>query len=414
MLTAKADDRDIQGPSFIMQIHARTALARAAIAGATLLAAPALAQQGNEPARAWTLAADYKADIAGVAAGGVDRGARYLDNINVVGDVDLDRAIGWQRAAAHVSLLNNLGGHPNELAGSIQGINNIEVTDRRLKVYEAWLEQGFGAAVTLKAGLYDVNSEFYQNDAAALLVSPMFGVGSELAATGVNGPAIFPSTALAARLRIINGHSYAAVAVVNAHAGTIGDAGGIDLSGRDGALLIGEAGWTGSGRIAIGAWCYTQSQPEIVAPGVTPTEDMHASGGVYLLAEHDLLGHADDVRHLTGFLRLGLSEGRTTPFSGGWQTGLLLERVFAARPASAVSIGGGAGLLSRTYRSGNPPELRPLGRSETILEATYSDEVIEGVSLQPDVQYVIHPSADPSIADALVVGLRLTLRWSSH
>ena len=414
MLVAKPESREIQGPTFIMETKARTALGRAAIAGAILIAAPAAAQQATGPTHAWTLAADYKADVAGVAAGGIDRGARYLDNINIVGDVDLGRAVGWQRAAAHVSLLNNLGGRPNDLAGSIQGINNIEVTERHLKVYEAWLEQGVGATVTLKAGLYDVNSEFYQNDAAGLLISPMFGVGSELAATGVNGPAIFPSTALAARLRVTAGQGYAAIAVVNAHAGTIGDEGGIDLSGRDGALLIGEAGWTGSGRIAIGAWCYTQDQPEIVAPGLTPTGDSHASGGVYLLAEHDLLGHADDVRHLTGFLRLGLSEGRTTPFSGGWQTGLSVEHVFAARPASAVSIGGGSGFLSRTYRSGNPAGLPPLGRTETILEATYSDELVHGVSLQPDVQYVIHPSADPSIADALVVGLRLTLSWSSH
>ena len=51
----------------------------------------------------------------------------------------------------------------------------------------------------------------------------MFGVGSELAATGVNGPAIFPSTALAVRLRVTTARSYGALAVVNAHAGTIGD-----------------------------------------------------------------------------------------------------------------------------------------------------------------------------------------------
>ena len=34
-------------------------------------------------------------------------------------DADLDRAIGWTRTSAHVSALNNLGGRPNDLAGSI-------------------------------------------------------------------------------------------------------------------------------------------------------------------------------------------------------------------------------------------------------------------------------------------------------
>jgi len=398
---------------------ARTVIGRVAAIIAVAIAGSAQAQaQVQAPAKdgappAWIVTATYKADVTGVADGGLDTGLHYLDDLYVTGAVDLDAAFGWTRARAHASLLNNFGGQPNTLAGSIQGINNIEVSNRRPKLYEAWLEQGIGPDATLRAGLYDVNSEFYQNEAAGLLVSPMFGVGSELAATGVNGPAIFPSTALAARLKVTTARSYAAVAVVNAHAGTLGDDDGIDLSGRDGALLIGEAGWTGSGRIAIGAWRYTREQPAIVLPGITLGSTTHVSRGVYLLGEHDLLGSADGPRHLIGFLRLGLSEGRTTPFRGGWQGGLLLQRPFAARPASALSIGAGSGVLSRTYRRSQPSELLPLDRAETIYEVTYSDELIHGVSLQPDIQYVVNPSADPTIHDAVVLGIRLTIAWRS-
>ena len=152
------------------------------IAG-VMLAVPAAAQDAEPAGNPFAIKAVYKADVMGVADGGVKRGARFLDNIDVIADADLDAAFQWKRAAAHVSLLNNLGGKPNDLAGSIQGIDNIEVADRRLKIYEAWLEQGLGEHVTVRTGLYDVNSEFYQNDAAGLLISPMFGVGSELAAS---------------------------------------------------------------------------------------------------------------------------------------------------------------------------------------------------------------------------------------
>ncbi|MGU3316685.1 carbohydrate porin [Sphingomonas sp. M6A6_1c] len=388
---------------------ARTAIGRAAATTALAIGGSAQAQDAVAPA--WTLAATYKADVAGVASGGLDTGLRMLDDLYIAGKVDLDAAFGWKRAQAHASLLNNLGGQPNRLAGSIQGIDNIEVADRRLKLYEAWLEQGIGSDTTLRTGLYDINSEFYQNEAAGLLVSPMFGVGSELAATGVNGPAIFPSTALAARFRVTTARSYGAFAVVNAHAGTIGDDDGIDLSGRDGALLIGEAGWTGSGRFAIGAWRYTRKQPAILSPGLTVGLGTHVSRGVYLLGEHDLLGTVEGPRHLIGFLRLGLSEGRTTPFRGGWQGGLLLQRPFAARPASALSVGAGSGMLSRSYRRSQPAGL---GQIETIYEATYSDEPVHGVSLQPDIQYVVHPSADPTIRNALVLALRVTIGWTSN
>ncbi len=375
---------------------------------------PAFAQNREAEAKTFSISALYKSDVIGVVDGGVQRGARFLDNIDVVADLDLERAAGWRRAAAHVSLLNNLGGRPNDLAGSIQGIDNIEVADRHLKLYEAWLEKGFGERVTLKAGLYDVNSEFYQNDAAGLLISPMFGVGSELAATGANGPAIFPSTALAARLRVSTERSYAAFAIVNARAGTIGDSGGVDLSGHDGALLIGEAGLTGRGKLAVGAWHYTRKQPVIIPPGITVADNHHFSQGVYLLAERDLIGSEDGAgRHMVGFLRLGLSDGRTTPFRGGWQSGLLLNRAFAGRPASTASFGVGNAALSGNYRQSNPAELPPLYGSETIFELTYRDELIEGVALQPDVQYVLNPSADSTIDDALVLGLRLTIGWSN-
>jgi len=377
--------------------------------------APTAGRAQDDPAavRPLTLSADYFADVTGVPAGGAARGARFLDNLIVAADADLDAAAGWHGARAHVSLLNNLGGKPNRLAGSIQGINNVEVADPRLKLYEAWAEQRIGEAATLRAGLYDVNTEFYQNDAAGLLISPMFGVGSELAATGVNGPAIFPSTALAVRLRVTQRRLYGAAAVVNARAGTLGDAHGIDLSGRDGALLIGEAGWTGNGRIAIGAWRYTRTQPRIAPPDVSLDAGYSASTGVYVLAERTLAGRADAPRQLTGFARFGLSEGKTTPFRGGWQTGLLLRQPIPSRPASALSIGAGCGILSGFYRAANPPGQAPLARHETILEATYSDTLAKGVALQPDVQYVIRPSGDPRVRNALVLGIRLKLSWSN-
>lgn len=402
------------GRQHVTPSRTRNALAVLALA-ACLAGLPVLAQDAAPSDNPLSLDITYKAGITGVAAGGASRGVRYLDNLDVIAEADLEKAAGWKRTVAHVSLLNNLGGRPNDLAGSIQGIDNIEVAKTRFKLYEAWVEKGLGAHATLKAGLYDVNSEFYQNDAAGLLISPMFGVGSELAATGTNGPAIFPSTALAVRLKAATDHAYASVAIINARAGTIGDEHGIDLSGRDGALLIGEAGWTGRGKLAVGAWHYTRKQPTIIPPGLTPTEDQHYSQGLYLLAEQGLAGKDDPAsRYLVGFLRLGASDGTTTPFHGGWQGGVLLKRPFKGRPASVFSVGAGSGVLSRNYRLSNPAGPPTLRDAETIIEATYSDEVVEGVSIQPDVQYVIHPSADPTIRNALVLGVRVTIGWSNH
>ena len=50
---------------------------------------------------------------------------------------------------------------------------------------------------------------------------------------------------------------------------------------------------------------------------------------------------------------------------------------------------------------------------EVVLDEI-ADTLIKGVSLQPDIQYVINPAADRTIRNALVLGLRLTLGWSAH
>jgi porin len=43
---------------------------------------------------------------------------------------------------------------------------------------------------------------------------------------------------------------------------------------------------------------------------------------------------------------------------------------------------------------------------ESVIEITYKARITHCVSIQPDLQYVIHPSASANIKDAFVAGLR--------
>src|SRR6185436_17136544 len=135
----------------------------------------------------------------------------------------------------------------------------------RLRLFELWLEQDFAdGRATARAGLYNLNSEFYANEAAGLVIAPAFGIGSELAATGPNGPSIFPSTALGARVNVNFGEAgYARAAVLNANSGVIGDPGGVDWSFGDGVLTIAEAGIEGPSRLGVGLWRYSERQDDI-------------------------------------------------------------------------------------------------------------------------------------------------------
>jgi porin len=374
-------------------------------------AAPAIAEDASP---ALKVSARLTGDITGVAQGVAGTGVRILTNLDLVADADLGALLSWPGARAKLHVLNNQGGHPNDLAGTLQGVNNIEVGRSRIKLYQAWIEQDmFGGKAALLLGLADLNADFYQNDSAGVLIAPAFGIGSELAATGPNGPSIFPSTALTARLSVLLGSNvYAKAAVVNAKSGVLGDPGGVDFSMREGILLIGEAGWTGRGKLAVGYWRYTKRQDDLrrVEPDGSPSKAV--AQGAYLLIDQPVTATDTQGPSVNLFARIGLSDGATTPFRGGWQFGMLATKLFPGRPDSTLSIGINRGELSGRYQANAVDAGIGLTSSETGLEVTYSDQLTPWLQLQPDLQYVIHPSGNPLGRDAIVVGLRIVLSAS--
>lgn len=356
----------------------------------------------------------YKGDVVAVAAGRDpgQRGVRYMDIVDLVVAADLERVAGWRGMTALVDVLNAKGGRANNIANTLQGVDNSEVSSNQTRLFQAWVQQSFaGDRLSLLVGRYDLNSEFYHNDAAAPLIAPAFGIGSELASTGPNGPSIFPQTELAVRLRATGpvraegGQAYAQAAVVRAPRGVADD-------GPRTALLVAEAGWQGRTSVALGGWGYTRSQPRITPPGVSVADGRAASHGVYLLVERDLAGRADAPGHWRAFGRMGLSDGRTTPFAGGWQLGVTGQGVVAGRPDSLLSLGASSGALSGHYRRGNPVDASPLAMAESTIELTYADRVTSFLRLQPDVQYVRRPGGVRDRPDALVVVLRAAIDWT--
>lgn len=373
--------------------------------------APVLAQTAGtaepDPQPAIAFSGRYVLDLMSVADGGDTRGTRVLGNVELMADADLYRLIGWHGARMKIHLLNNHGGRPNDLAGTLQGVDNIEVADARTKLYEAWIEQGFADdRASLLFGLWDLNSEFYQNDAAGLLIAPAFGMGSELSATGPNGPSIFPSTALAARLNVSIAQSgYLRLAVLNARAGVLGDSAGVDFSMHDGVLIIAEGGSMRGGKLALGVWRYSRPQDDLRVLDANGMPARRIAQGVYLLAERHVLG--DDKRGVDVFVRAGLSEGRTTAFHGGFQVGLLVHAPLPSRPDGQLSLGVAQGALSDEFRD----NLRDAGMrslpAETGFEVTYSDKITPFLSVQPDLQYIRRAYSDGGSRGALVVGVRL-------
>ena len=324
-----------------------------------------------------------------------------LDKLIVRADADLAPGL-----HVHASLLNSSGGEANARAGTLQGVDNIEVLRPRVRLFDAWVEKDLGRGANVRAGMQDYNEEFYATDSTDLLLSPTFGIGAEAGASGVNGPSIYPSSALAVRLKLQPSSStYALVGVFNAKAGSLGDPDGIDTRFRQGVLAAGEVGWTGHGRIALGGWRYSRRQA-LIPPGPDP-DATAVSQGAYLLVEEPI-GAAKSP--LTAFLRAGVAEARSLPISGALEAGLHLAPATPGRLHSELAVALAVARATARVRAnvvtngGRPADV------ETLVEITYSDRVAPHLHLQPDLQLIRNAGARRGRGEA-VFTLRLTVDY---
>lgn len=340
----------------------------------------------------------YTGEVTGNATGGLRRGTRYLDNLDIVFEADMEKLVGWTGAQVHVYGLYNNGKSISDLAGDAQAVSNIETGTQALRLYEAWIDQKIGEKLSVKAGLYDLNSEFDALDAAGIFVSSPHGIGTDFAQSGRNGPSIFPSTSLAARVQWQPSDGWAArTAVLDGVPGDPAHPGRtvIKLGKGDGALLVGELEAPfGGGKLLLGRWQYTARFDRNDGSGTGK-----GNAGTYVRGEFPLIDQAE--REVDAFFRLGTAAGRFNMFDGFASGGLKFSGWVPGRDEDEFGIALAAAFTSDSYRAATGA-----GSSEVAIEATYRAPIAPWLSLQPSLHYIRNPSADPGVADALVLGLR--------
>ena len=400
-------------------------LALRALAASAMLSAacPALAQDerptgyprsANEnPDHPVTLSAVYTAEVRGDVTGGLARGTRYLDNLDLQVAIDADRLVGWHGARLFFyGLYNNGKPLSADLVGDIQTVSNIETDVRAARLFEAWIEQDVGGIGSIKAGLYNLNAEFDTTQSGGLFLISSHGIGPDFSQSGRNGPSIFPVTSLAVRGELkLSEHWLARAAVLD---GVPGDPAhpkrtAIKLSGRDGALLVGEVNYLRGGtKAAIGLWTYTARMPDIRTSRALPGG--HGDGGTYVFAERRLTGtRSDDARGLAFWLRYGIADTRYNPIRSYLGGGLVYTGVVPGRDEDQAGLSFAAAAFAHRYRQNEAVAGRMIGAREVVIEAAYRAAIAAWFSIQPDVQYVANPGGDRSLRDAVVIGLRVKI-----
>lgn len=372
--------------------------------------------RGNLAKKGVTTDIIYRFDVMGNVSGGIKEGARALDNLDVIFNFDGEKLAGAKGLSAKLHLLNNFGGHPDaDLIGSAQGVDNIEVPRSTAKIYQAYIQQNlFDDRLSLLGGLYDVNSEFYVTDSSALFIHSTFGIGTDVAQSGQNGPSIFPFTSAGGRLRVAPTETtYIQGAILDGISGDINDQRGtqIDFDKNDGWLVIGEAGYTPEGgKIATGGWYYTQKSDHLTAIGAGGNPLKKRSQGAYVIGEKQLYTAGKD-KGLAGFARFGVASGAVNQFNYAWSTGLVYTGAFAGRDEGKLGFGITGAHNGSEYKAAALAAGTPADSAETTLELTYSDKITPWLWVQPDIQYIINPGTDKTLDNALVIASRFTINF---
>ena len=365
---------------------------------------------------------EYKGDFWSVPSGGIKHGGNYDDNLDIKFDFDGEKLFGIKGNKARFWLLNNFGGTPNaSRVGSLQAIDNIEVKKSSFRLYEAWVEQALcDDKLSLLVGVHDLNSEFDVTDMSANFIKPTFQIGQAFAGTGKNGPAVFPHPSLAFRatLKPIE-DTYVSAGVFDAVPDSLTNQRGthLHLRSSDGMLLIAEAGYTpkvpdqadsSPDKIAVGAWMYSKETGDLSDVDGAGNPVQRRLAGAYFLSTYQFYHDKAAGEDIGVFFRSGIANGDATQADWDYEVGFVGNGWVPTRPDDEIGIG-----LSQAHNSNHymTSVSNAADRNEYGFELYYRDKVMKGVTLQPDLQYIINHGTSTRTKNTTVIGLRLDINF---
>ncbi len=398
--------------------------------------------RGQEKATHLTLT--YNSDLNASIDGGSRRGAAYLQRIGLIGDVDLQRLVGWHGASAHASihLINGTG--LSDRVGTLLTVSGLEA-ESAARLFNLWVEQKIGRHVTLRAGQFTAGQEFAVSPTAALFVNSTFGWPASFATDLPSGGPAYPLAAPG--LRLAAGLPRTLTVKVAVFAGDPAGPGSGDPQRRDvhgfnsfglqgKPLLIAEVSRSAAGNdpawtLTVGGWVHTGSFDDLardVAGGslgaATPAAPLRHGDDSAIYAMADARLWRSGTRALHGFVRVSASPTDRNAIDRYLDAGLSLSAPLRSRPNDIVGIGVAVAHISSRLRAVIGERAQAAGylpdfpSFEGVIEASWQVSVGARVYVQPNVQIILHPAAAlvagdtafPSPKRAIVLGLRTSVR----
>jgi porin len=132
---------------------------------------------------------------------------------------------------------------------------------------------------------------------------------------------------------------------------------------------------------------------------------------IWLLADQMLHRESPgSPRGLSAFGALVFSlTNKANPMTNYFNAGLIYEGLFPGRPRDRTGFAVTTGWFGREYNDGLSASGQRRKSYEAVIELNHKFLVGMGISIQPDVQYIVRPGATDAISDALAVGAKVSI-----
>lgn len=342
------------------------------------------------------IAGSYVGDILSNLHGGIKTGSCYLGMASIT--IDYEPEEGQWLSGGHFFLrgASTHGAHPSQsFIGDFQVASNIEAGNHTY-IQELWYSQRLGD-VSVIAGLQDLNVHFAGNEYSALYLNSSFGIHPTIS-SNVTAP-IFPLTSVGLSIIWNLSESFAFKAAVF-------DGSPIDFSDNphnlkwrfnagDGVFAVTEARLTsGIGTAKLGVYHHNHHEHLSDADVINET-----NYGIYGTFDRMLSGKPGEAGSVAAFVRASLSPRARNDnywFAGA---GVNLYGLMHEDGSDVLGLAcAHAGLDTR--------------EDETAIELTYQLPLSGAVTLQPDIQYILHPEGtEARLPDSVTGTVRVAVNF---
>jgi porin len=358
-------------------------------------------------------------DFANNFRGGIKKGFTYIGMEELSLTLNTEPAKLWKGGTLFIHGLNLHGNGPTaKYVGDLQVMSNIEAGDFT-SLYECYYSQELGQ-FTFLLGQHDLNAEFAVSNNGSEFLNSSFGITPSIS---LNVPtSIFPVTSPCILIRYTSNEN-----LIFRCASYYGNPGNIDnnkfninwhFSRKHGLMNICEIEYSRikkndnsssstsykTGTFKLGVYYHSG---DFISPFDTVKIEK-GNYGLYILADQLIIPKPSKPDEgLAVMIQFGFAPSNLNLINYYFGTGLGYYGLLKARNKDYIGISLANAIISKSLLEKDPQRLK----AETAIEFTYKFCFNDNYSIQPDLQYIIHPGAIKGIKNSLTGLLRFKLSF---